>query len=188
MGNIQDKDRIFLLKLARETINKKAKKVFLSDEEINSLSSGLKEKRGCFVTLTINKNLRGCIGYILPVAPLYKSVIENAYNAAYGDPRFSPVSENEMEKLHIEISVLSVPEKLSYKGKDDLLNKLVPYQDGVIIQKGYAGATFLPQVWEELSGKEDFLSHLCLKAGLSPNEWKNGNLSVEIYKVEAFEE
>lgn len=185
---IDEKERAFLLKLARKTIEKQSKNDIITSQEIDRLSASLKENRGCFVTLTINNNLRGCIGYILPVASLYKAVIDNAYNAAFSDPRFSPVSEDEVKKLHIEISVLTVPSKLEYNGKEDLLKKLVPFKDGLIIKKGFYSSTFLPQVWDQLPKKEDFLGHLCLKAGLNPDEWEKGTLEIEIYYTEVFEE
>lgn len=185
---MNEDEKKFLLSLARKTIEKRKKSGILAPEEIEKFSSELKEKRGCFVTLNKNNNLRGCIGYILPIMPLYQAVIDNAYSAAYSDPRFSPVSENEIKDIHIEISVLTVPEKLDYKDGNDLLNKLIPDQDGLIIKKGFYSSTFLPQVWEQLPDKKDFLAHLCMKAGLSPDEWQNGKLEVETYKAEAFEE
>ncbi len=185
---INDKDREFLLKLARNTIIRKKVKDSITGEEINSLSDVLKQKRGCFVTLNKHGELRGCIGYILPIQPLYQAVIDNAYNAAFSDPRFNPVAKDEIDDLHIEISVLTVPEKLDYKDKDDLLKKLMPDVDGVIIKLGFRSSTFLPQVWEQLPSKEEFLSHLCMKAGLSFDEWQKGRIEVETYKAEAFEE
>lgn len=188
-NQIEQKDRAFLLKLARKTIQQKSKGNILTSEEINKLSQVLKENRGCFVTLTKkNHDLRGCIGYILPIAPLYKAVIDNAYSAAFSDPRFPPVSGNEIDDLHLEISVLTVPVKLEYNDKADLLKKLEPLKDGVILKKGFFSATFLPQVWEQLPEKEDFLGHLCLKAGLHPGEWEKGTLEIEIYHAEVFEE
>jgi len=185
---INDKDREFLLKLARNTIIRKKVKDSITGEEINSLSDVLKQKRGCFVTLNKHGELRGCIGYILPIQPLYQAVIDNAFNAAFSDPRFNPVAKDEIDDLHIEISVLTVPEKLDYKDKDDLLKKLMPDVDGVIIKLGFRNSTFLPQVWEQLPSKEEFLSHLCMKAGLSFDEWQKGRIEVETYKAEAFEE
>jgi AmmeMemoRadiSam system protein A len=185
---ISTANRKYLLDLARNTIISRSKKVLLTEKEISNLPDELKENRGCFVTLTINKQLRGCIGYILPISPLYQTVIENAYNAAYGDPRFSPVKKDEIEKLNIEISVLTIPEKVKYCDKNDLLCKINSLEDGIIIKKGFSGATFLPQVWEQLPNKEEFLNQLCLKAGLCFNEWENGSLDVEKYNVEAFEE
>jgi len=185
---ISENDKSFLLKLARKAIQSKSQDNLLTEEEINNLNPLLKEKRGCFVTLNKNGNLRGCIGYILPVEPLYKAVMINAYNAAYGDPRFPKVDESEYNDLHIEISILTVPKKLEYESTQDILNKLTPLKDGVVIKKTFRSATFLPQVWEQLPQKEDFLSHLCLKAGLKPDEWVRSTLEIETYQVEAFEE
>jgi uncharacterized protein len=171
-----------LLNLARKAI------VNPSLKNDTPISDALKEKRGVFVTLTKKGELRGCIGYIIPIKECYKAVIECAQNAAYQDPRFPPVSKDEINSLHIEISILTIPKKLEYKNAKDLLNKLKPNKDGVIIKKGYAHATFLPQVWEQLPDKKEFLGHLCMKAGLSYDEWNKVNLDVEIYNVEKFEE
>ena len=186
MNEINDYTREFLLKLARDTVNKKSKNNIINKSDIKD--DILKEKRGCFVTLHKNNNLRGCIGYILPLYPLYQAVIDNAFNAAFSDPRFNPVTKDEIKDIHFEISVLTVPHKLDYSDKDDLLKKLNPLSDGVIIKSGFRSSTFLPQVWEQLPQKEDFLSHLCMKAGLNLNEWENGKLEVEIYHAEVFEE
>lgn len=186
--SINSQDQQFLLKLARDTIISGVKKPGLSAEEIDNLTAILKENRGCFVTLHKNGSLRGCIGYIMPMVPLYQAVAENAYNAAFGDPRFPGVTPEEIEQLHIEISVLTIPEKLTYDGAEDLLDKLQPGEDGLIIKKNYHQSTFLPQVWDQLPSKEDFLTHLCMKAGLSGNEWQKGELEVETYKAFFFEE
>lgn len=176
----------FLLKLARQTLEHyfDTGNIFgvdVSDEE-------LKEKRGTFVTLTKNGLLRGCIGHIEPVQEIYKDVIENALAAAFEDTRFSPLKEEEMVDIEIEISVLTNPEPLNYTSADDLLNKLQPLRDGVIIRKGRYSATYLPQVWEDLSDKAEFLSSLCLKAGLPADEWRSGDLKVFTYQAEVFRE
>lgn len=188
MDNYSEKDQKLLLTLARNSIIIKDKSKVLHDNEIQNLNPALKENRGAFVTLHKNENLRGCIGYILPMFPLYQTIIENAYNAAYKDPRFPPVSKDEIKDLKIEISILTLPEQLQYIDGCDLLKKLKPNEDGVIIKKGFYSATFLPQVWEQLPQKEDFLSHLCMKAGLDRNEWKSNSLEVEIYKAIVFGE
>lgn len=146
----------------------------------------LNENRGCFVTLTMNGTLRGCIGYIDPIMPLYKAVIENARNAALNDPRFSPVTEKELEKVKIEVSALTEPKELLFEDPIDLLEKLEPHVDGVILQKGSRQSTFLPQVWEQLPDKRQFLEHLALKAGIGRDEWKSANYKV--YRVECFQE
>jgi len=115
-------------------------------------------------------------------------VKRNAINAAFNDYRFSPLTAKEFAKVEIEISILSEPEPLEYKDSNDLIKKLRPNVDGVIIRKGYASATFLPQVWEQLIRPEDFLSHLCAKAGLPSDSWKNSKLEVLTYNVQYFEE
>ncbi|MDP2856060.1 MAG: AmmeMemoRadiSam system protein A [bacterium] len=184
-----EKDKEFLLNLARQSI-----KYFLENNEIlkideNGLSSpALKEKRATFVTLTINENLRGCIGRLKAIKPLYQDVIENAINSAFYDGRFKPLAPEEFLKIKIEISVLTPPQEITYRTAEELLQKLEPPRHGVIIEKDFHLATYLPQVWIELPSKEEFLTSLCLKAGLSANEWKNNTLLVKIYEVESFEE
>lgn len=159
------------------------KKLEVKEEEINDPQ--LFEKRGTFVTLSKKGALRGCIGTILPIKPLILDVIDNTLNAAFRDPRFPPLERGEMGDLKIEVSVLTVPKEIKFLDLSDLLNKLTPGKDGVIIKKGYHQATFLPQVWEELPEKELFLAHLCAKAGLRSDEYKNPkNLEVYTYEVE----
>ncbi|MEN6446471.1 MAG: AmmeMemoRadiSam system protein A [Syntrophaceae bacterium] len=152
------------------------------------MDEAFKAKTGTFVTLTIAGELRGCIGSLEGREPLVEGVEHNAVNAAFGDPRFRPLSKKELDKVHIEVSILTEPETLAYSDATDLLNKLRPGIDGVIIRQGYAGATFLPQVWEQLPDKEEFLAHLCMKAGLGADAWKRGKLEVKTYQVQYFEE
>ena len=178
----------FLLDLARRAIENRlytGKTLRIDEDEVDT---ELKEDRGVFVTLTINGNLKGCIGHIIPVQPLYEDVIENAISAAFNDPRFNPLSKDALDQIKIEISVLSLPKKLDYNDSRNLLEKLTPLKDGVIIKKDYQQATYLPQVWEDLSDKSLFLTSLCSKAGLHSDEWKKGELEIETYTVEKFEE
>ena len=132
---------------------------------------------GTFVTLKIDNQLRGCIGSLSATAPILEGVCDNALNAALHDPRFSPLDKKELEAVHIEVSVLSEPVPLAYT---DI--------DGVIIKRGGARATFLPQVWDQLPQPEPFLSHLCVKAGLPADQWREGDLEVQVYQVQYFEE
>jgi AmmeMemoRadiSam system protein A len=148
----------------------------------------LQEPRGTFVTLTKNGSLRGCIGHLIAREPLIEGVRQNSVNAAFKDPRFPPLSRDELDRIKIEVSVLTEPVPLEHGGGRDLLEKLQPGRDGVIIRKGGHQATFLPQVWEQLPDKKNFLSHLCLKAGLPADAWLNGDLEVSTYRVQAFEE
>ncbi|MFC1810145.1 AmmeMemoRadiSam system protein A [Patescibacteria group bacterium] len=141
--------------------------------------SEFKEKRGVFVTLEIEGNLRGCIGNIEPVYPLWEAVQRNAHEAAFGDPRFPSLTVDEFEDIDIEISVLTLPEKST-------VDKIRPGMDGVVIQQGVYKATYLPQVWEDIPDKEQFLSSLCMKAGLGPDTWKNEEIEVFTYQVEKF--
>jgi len=104
------------------------------------------------------------------------------------DPRFPPVGPEELQALTIEVSVLSHPEPLNYQGIDDLCEKLRPGTDGVVIERGWQRATFLPQVWEKLPDERQFLHRLCLKAGLTPNALTGGNVDVYTYQVEKFSE
>ena len=179
-----------LVKLARKTIRER---LGVQSEEAGPLSRTLDEdafqaKQGVFVTLNKNGRLRGCIGYLEPRESVLEAVKHNAVNAAFHDPRFNPVTPSEMDAMQIEVSILTDPKPLEYTDHKDLLAKLRPGIDGVIIRSGYAGATFLPQVWDQLPEKEDFLAHLCAKAGLDANAWKEGNLEVSTYQVQYFEE
>jgi AmmeMemoRadiSam system protein A len=169
-----------LIEIARKTIIAYPKP-YLPDEK--KITSAMSEKRGVFVSLHLGKELRGCVGYILPLMPLYKAVIENAANAAYHDTRFKAPTKEELKKMTIEISVLTVPKKARFSNPEELLRQL-DSSKGVILEKGPYGATFLPQVWEELPKKEDFLENLCMKAGLMPDQWKSCKFS--FYTVECF--
>ncbi|HIH09132.1 MAG TPA: AmmeMemoRadiSam system protein A [Candidatus Diapherotrites archaeon] len=147
----------------------------------------LKEKKGCFVTLHKGGELRGCIGNIGANAALYESIARNAALAAFNDPRFAPLSAKEFPAIDIEVSVLSKPVALRYKSPQELLKKL-NRKKGVIICKGGRSATFLPQVWTHVKGKEQFLSELCMKAGLGSDGWKGKGLCVQTYTVKAYKE
>ena len=148
----------------------------------------LQARCGTFVTLKIDNQLRGCIGSLSASAPILEGVCDNTLNAALHDPRFSPLGKKELEAVHIEVSVLSEPVALAYTDADDLLARLRPGIDGVIIKSGFANATFLPQVWDQLPQPEPFLSHLCVKAGLPADQWRKGDLEVQVYQVQYFEE
>lgn len=184
---VNERDQKILLDLARKTIES-----ILRGEEFDiteaELSEELKERRSSFVTLTEEGKLRGCIGKLQAMKALYKDVIENAESAAFGDPRFPKLTEEELDKIQIEISVLEPAKTLKYKNAEDLLSKLGNLKPGVVIQDGYRRATFLPQVWEQIGDPEEFLSNLCLKAGMSAKAWKNKDLQLMTYEVQKFSE
>ncbi len=146
------------------------------------------KKKATFVTLKISGRLRGCIGHLKPVTSLWKSVGENARSAAFHDHRFSALTPVELKNLEIDISILSSPSPLEYTDSDDLLKKLQPGIDGVVLSDGQRGATFLPQVWEQLQSAEQFLGQLCRKAGLEETAWLEGNLAIKVYQVLCFGE
>ena len=191
---MNEKDRLteeegrYLLSVARRTIKERLYGQEGGKTPESYESSKFSEQRGTFVTLTIDGCLRGCIGHIIPRESLMEGVRVNAINAAFRDPRFGPLSKKEFDKIEIEVSILTEPKVLEYTDSDDLLNKLRPDIDGVIIKKGNHQATFLPQVWSQLRNKREFLSHLCMKSGLPGNAWEKGDLEVQTYQVQAFEE
>ncbi len=176
-----------LVQLARKTIFERLGLKAESPELNLEKEPALQENAGTFVTLTIDGMLRGCIGSLTADEPIVSSIKRNAVNAAFQDPRFPPLTPEEAEQVAVEVSILTQPEPLGYKNPKDLLAQLNPNVDGVIIQKGLARATFLPQVWEQLPEKEAFLEHLCTKAGLPPNAWEHQDLKVFTYQVQKFE-
>jgi len=185
---LSEKEGKHLVEMARKTIQKALFKPKDKSEPDSIYSRKFQERRGTFVTLTMNGSLRGCIGHIIPQESLIEGVRVNAMNAAFRDPRFRPLSQNEFEKIKVEVSILTEPKPLTYTDANDLLAKLRGGIDGLIIRKGYHQATFLPQVWEQLPNKQDFLTHLCLKAGLAGDAWAHDQLEVHTYQVQAFEE
>ena len=124
-----------------------------------------------FVTIQKEGFLRGCIGSIIAYEPLINNLIKNAYNSAYKDPRFMPLDKNELDKIELEVSLLSTPKKMSFINENDLLNQIVPFIDGLIIKDGNYQAVYLPSVWEQLPDKKLFLNSLKKKAGLNENHF-----------------
>jgi hypothetical protein len=173
-GDVPEDAQKFLLRLARESLVAAVKEQARPSPTNTPIFT--RENSGCFVTLTKGGQLRGCIGYIEGIKPLFEAVIDNAKNAALEDPRFSPVTADELGDIKIEVSVLTKPAPLAYTDPKDLLSKLVPGQDGIILQKGFNQSTFLPQVWEQLPDKVEFLEHLSVKGGMSRDGWKTANV------------
>jgi AmmeMemoRadiSam system protein B/AmmeMemoRadiSam system protein A len=181
-------DRKRLLEIARTTIKKAVHGDELPEPSAGDIPREFAQRRACFVTLREGGQLRGCIGSMLPQESLYSGVIHMARNAALNDFRFTPVRAEEVEQLEIEISVLTIPQPLPFSSPKELLDKLRPGVDGVVLRFGSKEATFLPQVWKELPDKEEFLTHLAAKADLFPSAWKTTEAKVLVYQVEAFQE
>jgi AmmeMemoRadiSam system protein A len=177
---LSDLERSELLKIARQALE-----AAVNGQPFQMPSSFL-EQGAVFVTLTRHGELRGCIGALEAYQPLVDDVREHAAAAALQDYRFPPVTTDEVSEIKIEISRLTRPTPLSYRDTADLLNKLRPNVDGVILRDGWRRATFLPQVWEKIESPEEFLAHLCYKMGAAPNLWQHKKLDVFIYQVEEF--
>jgi len=144
----------------------------------------LLENGAAFVTLEKHHELRGCIGSVEAYRPLVEDVAEHAWNAAFADPRFNPLTSNEFIVLQIEISVLTQPEDMNVTSEEDLKQQLVPGRDGLIIRDGFHRGLFLPAVWDKLPDVESFLSHLMQKAGLPTGYWSDTITFQRFYSFE----
>jgi len=185
---LTDEEKQTLLVLARQALESGVRGQSLPKLDIQTLSPHLRDQGVCFVTLTIDGELRGCIGGLEATQPLFEDVREHAIAAALQDFRFPNVCSDELSRIKLEISRLTVPAPLDYSSPEDLLSKLRPGIDGVVLRDGPRRATFLPQVWEKLPIPTDFLAHLCYKMGASPDLWRKKHLDVLIYQVEEFHE
>ncbi|MGA9853919.1 MAG: AmmeMemoRadiSam system protein A [Gammaproteobacteria bacterium] len=145
----------------------------------------LRRPLASFVTLKRDGILRGCIGTSEPRRPLLDDVIHNARAAAFADPRFPSLTTPELENLHIEISVLTVAESINASSRTELFLILKPHEDGLIVQEGKRGATFLPSVWSVLSDPDIFYNALMRKAGLDANHWSS-DLKFFRYHTDSF--
>ena len=157
----------YVLKLCREVISSSFDKNTVYTDHLPVFD----EQGACFVTLKRNGQLRGCIGSIIAYEPLIDDLIKHAQDAAFHDPRFLPLEKSELDDLTLDVSLLSSPKPMQFTDEQDLLNKLVPYKDGLIIKDGNKQAVFLPSVWEELPDKELFLKSLKRKAGMPPDHF-----------------
>ena len=185
---LSETEQGILLTLARYTAEQYLETGNIPKVDETKLPPALKKVQGCFTTFNKDKNLRGCIGHILPQEELYKCVMDNALNAALNDKRFQPVTREEMDDIDIEISVLSVPQKLEFDSGNDLLTKLRPNIDGVVLIQGLKQSTYLPQVWESFQSKDQFLTSLCKKGEMPLTCWQDTNTEVFTYQAFVFEE
>lgn len=172
-GTFTSEERNYMQYLAKSAVESYVKSGKTIKPE--NIPQNLNIERACFVTITDNGKLRGCIGTLEPVDKLCNSIVEMAIAAASRDHRFSSVAENELKDLQYEISVLTKPEKINYTSKEDLFAQIKG--KGLIIEKEYSRATYLPQVWENVRDENEFLSTLCMKAGLKRDEWEKLNKS-----------
>lgn len=172
-----------LLKIAHDSIKNEFNKEVIIDSSLKEQFSILNEQRACFVTLNLNGKLRGCIGSLLANRTLFEDIIYNSRAAAFSDLRFDRLTQEEFENIEIEISILTPAKELIYNNLEDLKQKLIPNKHGVILELNGKRATFLPQVWEQLPTFEAFISQLCKKAGLDPNNLPDFP-KIQTYEVE----
>lgn len=184
---LESTDKSTLLKLARESIAYGLKHGTALPISSEAYSEALQENGASFVTLHYDKQLRGCIGSLSAYQPLVNDVVQNAYNAAFRDPRFSPLHHDELESIHIHIEVLNPTQLLSFDSEQELIAMLRPGIDGLVLKEGNQTGTFLPSVWSSLPEPADFLQQLKRKAGLPVNYWSD-SIVIERYTTEAFEE
>jgi AmmeMemoRadiSam system protein A len=179
--NISREEKDILLKAARQSISSlfDRKEPAQPDYQKHPL---LKEKLGAFVTLTINHQLRGCIGYIIGREPLFDTICSAAIHASVNDPRFSALKETEFENIHIEISILS--EFVPIKSYDEITIG----KHGLYLDEGARGL-LLPQVaTEHKMNREEFLTAICHKSGLYGEFWKERILNIKVFTAEVFAE
>ncbi len=181
--SLTNQQQQLLLNLAKESIKYGLVYGESLPVDTKNYSVKLREIRGVFVTLEIDKQLRGCIGTLEALNPIVVDVAKNAFLAAFQDSRFPPLSEKEYLNLSIHISILSPCEPIIFESEADLIRQLQPHEDGLILQEGLQRGTFLPSVWESLPEAQQFLQHLKLKTGLPKNYWSD-TLQVHRYRCE----
>jgi AmmeMemoRadiSam system protein A len=177
--SLNEKNRRSLLDLAYRSIESGLKTGHPLNINLRDYSTELSQQRATFVTLEKNKQLRGCIGMLEAVLPLAEDITENAFSAAFRDPRFMPVEESEINELEIHLSILSPSEEIVFTSEQDLIAQIRPNVDGLILESGSHRGTFLPSVWQSIKTPEQFLHHLKQKAGLAKNYWSD---EIKVYR------
>ncbi|MDX1812370.1 MAG: AmmeMemoRadiSam system protein A [Gammaproteobacteria bacterium] len=185
IDNYSDEQQQILLETAAQSIQHGLQHRSPLIVYAHDFEPALRELRATFVTLQTQGELRGCIGMLKAIKPLIEDVASNAYSAAFNDPRFPPLGKTEFDKLDIHISVLTPARAFPVKDEAELLAKLRPGVDGLILRDGYYQSTFLPSVWESLPTPQAFIMHLKQKAGLSSNYWSD-TISFERYETISF--
>jgi uncharacterized protein (TIGR00296 family) len=183
-----EKDGELAVRIARSVIEKKLGK---EDVEVPKGTSSFLNKSGVFVTLNTypGKDLRGCIGYPEPIMALGKAIKDVAVSAALRDPRFPPVSIEEMDSIVIDVTLLTPPEDINFSDEEDLKRQIVIGRDGLIAKRSFFSGLLLPQVPVEYNWNvEQFLSHTCMKAGLQPECWRRGDVKFQKFQGKVFGE
>lgn len=172
-----------LLQIARSSICSGLETGKPTHIDIDDLPIELARLQATFVTLMLHHRLRGCIGTLEAYRPLAEDVAVNAFNAAFKDPRFDPLTDTEWTQTKISLSLLNPAEPIEFSSETELIKQIRPGVDGLIIEDGFHRGTFLPSVWQSLPEPNQFLHHLKRKAGLPTDYW-SGNLRVSRYTVD----
>lgn len=183
MSRTEEASGQVLLPLARAAITQ----AFGRSHAADDTAPWLRAPGACFVTLTQDNQLRGCIGTLEAHRPLLTDVRANALAAAFHDPRFAPLAADELEGTEVEVSLLSPMQTLHFGSEAEALAQLRPGVDGVVFQYGARRSTFLPQVWEQLPDTGDFMAQLKRKAGLPPGFWHE-EVQLQRYTVAKWKE
>ncbi len=181
--SLSEKNRRSLLDLAYRSIETGLKTGHPLSINLRDYPEELAQQRATFVTLEKNKQLRGCMGMLEAVLPLAEDISENAFSAAFRDPRFPPVTKDELTSLEIHLSILSPAEEMEFTSEDDLIAQIRPNIDGLILQSGSRRGTFLPSVWNSIPTPTQFLRHLKQKAGLPKAFWSD-DIKIQRYTTE----
>jgi len=184
-ANLNFGEREMLLLIARRSIVHGFELGSAMELDADGYPDALRVLKGCFVTLFLEDDLRGCVGCLRARGPLVQEVARAAYSAAFRDPRFPPVCRDEVRQVRVHVSVLSDPVEVRCESESELMSRLRPGVDGVILSEGAKLGTFLPDVWEKFPEPSEFLRQLRVKAGLPPSYWSH-TLKVERYTTEAF--
>jgi uncharacterized protein (TIGR00296 family) len=183
-----DEDGRLAVTIAREIVESHVKKEKPRDFNVPEI---FKQKSGVFVTLTTypDDELRGCIGYPEPIMPLIDAIKDSAISAASRDPRFPPVRPSELNKIKVEVSLLTPPVEMAAEKRQDLVDCVKVGEDGLIVQRNWAKGLLLPQVPVEWKwDAEEFLCQTCVKAGLMPDTWLQEGTKVFKFQAEVFSE
>ncbi len=182
---VSESQQACLLDLAEKAIRHAMESGRALQIRADEFEPALREPGACFVTLKREGKLRGCIGSLEAHRSLVEDVAHNADAAAFSDPRFEPLREEELAGLELDISLLTPAEEMRFNSEQELLSQLRPGIDGLILEEGYRRGTFLPSVWEQLPQPQQFLQHLKLKAGLPPDHWSD-NVRISRYTTQIF--
>lgn len=181
-----EQERATLLDLARRAIDHGVRTGERLRVDVTPYPASLQSHHGCFVTLHLDGKLRGCVGSLDARGPLADEVARSAHMAAFRDPRFAPLSAEEAPRLAIHVSVLTDPKPFEVRDEADLLARVRPGVDGLILRDGRHVGTFLPDVWKSLPEPRAFVTQLKLKAGLPADHWSD-TVRVERYQTQSFE-